>query len=86
MYKLKLRKQVAQFINSRSPKEKKAIAEALIKLQENPYQNTLDIKKLKDSHNKYRLRIRTYRFLYTIIQEQLLIYLYKADNRGDVYK
>lgn len=55
MYKIKIRKQVAQFINSRPAKEKKAIAEALIKLLENPYQNTLDIKKMKSSHNKYRL-------------------------------
>jgi len=86
MYKLKLRKQVAKFINSRSPKEKKIIAEALTVLENDPYRNNLDIKKLKNTLNKYRLRIGDYRFLYTIIHEELLIYLYKADNRGDVYK
>ncbi len=86
MYRLKFRKQVVKFINSRSPKERRAIAETLTELESNPYQNNLDIKSLKGCHNKYRLRIGNYRFLYTIIQDQVLIYFYKADTRGDVYK
>lgn len=86
MYELKFRKQVVRFINSRSPKEKRAIAEAFAELESNPYQNNLDIRPLKGCRDRYRLRIRNYRFLYAIIQDQLLIYFYKADTRGDVYK
>lgn len=86
MYKLKIRKQVVKFINSSVPKERKRIAEAFSELQNNPFQNNLDIKKLKDTHNKYRLRIGVHRFLYSIFQDELLVYIYKADNRGDVYK
>lgn len=55
-------------------------------IAQNPYQNTLDISKLKGEANKYRLRLGKYRFLYEIIDELILIYAYKADKRGDAYK
>jgi mRNA interferase RelE/StbE len=86
MYDIKFQKQVSKFINSRTPKERIRIAEALSELQNDPFRNSLDIKKLKDSDNKYRLRFGKYRFLYTIIEDKILIYFYKADTRGDVYK
>ena len=85
MYSLQLRKQVVKFINSRTPKERRVIAETLEKLRINPYHNTLDIKKLKGTAQKYRLRIGDYRFLYAIYQERVLVYVYKAGNRGDIY-
>ena len=86
MYELEIKKQPAKFIDKRTPKEKIKIAKALLTLQENPYRNDLDIKKLKRSENDYRLRIGKYRFLYSVIEHSLLIYVYKADIRGDVYK
>lgn len=55
-------------------------------IAQNPYENTLDIAKLKGEKNKYRLRLGKYRFLYEIIEEQILIYAYKASSRGDIYK
>lgn len=85
MYTLQLRKQVVKFINSRTPKERKIIAEAFEELRTNPYHNTLDIKKLRGTDQKYRLRIGDYRFLYALYQEQVLVYVYKAGNRGDIY-
>ena len=85
MYSLQLRKQVIKFIDSRTPKERKIIAKALEELQQDPYHNTLDVKKLKGAKHKYRLRLGDYRFLYTILEERILIYVYKAGNRGDVY-
>ena len=47
MYTLQLRKQVVKFINSRTPKERKIIAETFEELRTNPYHNTLDIKKIE---------------------------------------
>ncbi|TQR61564.1 type II toxin-antitoxin system RelE family toxin [Campylobacter troglodytis] len=55
-------------------------------IAKNPYQNDLDISKLKGEASKYRLRLGKYRFLYEIIETQILIYAYKADSRGAVYK
>ncbi len=86
MYKIIFQKQVSKFINTRTPKERIHIAEALSELGNNPFANNPDIKKLKGSNDKYRLRLGKYRFLYTITEEQILIYFYKADTRGDVYK
>ncbi len=86
MYNLQASKQVVKFVNSRTPKERQRIAMALEILQNDPFRNHLDIKKMKGLENSYRLRIGDYRFLYEIIEEQILIFVYKADNRGDVYK
>ena len=86
MYKLEIKKQPAKYIDKRSPKEKVRIAQTFSKLQENPYRRDLDIKKMRGHANDYRLRIGKYRFLYTIMENRLLIYMYKADTRGDVYK
>ncbi len=86
MYKLEIKKQPAKYIDKRNPKEKVRIAQAFSKLQENPYRRDLDIKKMRGHANDYRLRIGKYRFLYTIMENRLLIYMYKADTRGNVYK
>lgn len=86
MYNLHLSKQVVKFINARTPKERVRIAQAFEQLQHDPFHNHLDIKKLTGSENKYRLRLGNYRLLYEIVQDLVLIYCYKADTRGDVYK
>ncbi len=86
MYTIKLHKKVIKFINSRTPKDRQTIKEKFTLLQTNPYpkSDTLDIKKMKNSHG-FRLRIGNYRFLYDVIDEELLIYIENGDNRGDIY-
>jgi len=86
MYTIKLHKKVIKFINSRNSKDKQTIKEKLTLLQTNPYpkSDTLDIKKMKNSHG-FRLRIGNYRFLYDVIDEELVIYIENGDNRGDIY-
>ncbi len=86
MYKLIARKNVKKFINKRNEKEKKTIKKKLKLLKENPYpDNTfLDIKKLKNLPF-YRLRINNYRIIYEIIENEVVILLLEADNRGDIY-
>ena len=86
MYKLIARKNVKKFINKRNEKEKETIKKKLKLLKENPYpDNTfLDIKKLKNLPF-YRLRINNYRIIYEIIENEVVILLLEADNRGDIY-
>ena len=57
-------------------------------IAQNPYarDNHLDITKLSGVENRYRLRIGKYRYLYEVIDEAILVYAYKAEGRGDVYK
>lgn len=52
----------------------------------NPFQNTLDIKSLTGKKHHYRLRIGKYRFLYEVREQEILIYFYDADSRGDIYR
>ena len=55
-------------------------------LSSNNSSSNLDIKPLKWQKNHYRLRIGKYRFLYEIIDDQVLIYFYEADSRWSIYK
>ena len=86
MYKIIPHKKVIKFINSRSPKEKQRIKAKFQQLQQNPYPSNMQIdsKKLQ-SQNGFRLRIGSYRFIYDIVEEELVIYVEKGDNRGDIY-
>lgn len=84
-YAIKYAKQVEKFLDKHKDLQPKVLS-ALEQIAQNPFDNALDIKKLQGEEHKYRLRIGKYRLLYEIIDEQILIYAYKAQSRGDVYK
>lgn len=84
-YAIKYAKQVEKFLDKHKDLQPKVLS-ALEQIAQNPFDNALDIKKLQGQSHKYRLRIGKYRLLYEIIDEQILIYAYKAQSRGDVYK
>lgn len=86
-YRLLVHKQASKFIEKCSPKEKEVIKEKLALLQSNPYKHPqLDIKIMQGYDDIYRLRIGSYRFIYQINNDELLIFIITAGNRGDVYK
>ena len=66
--------------------DKLTIDSKLKLLLQNPYpvNSALDIKKLSNSQY-YRLRINNYRFIYEIIDDELVILMLDGDNRGDIY-
>ena len=86
-YEIRLKKSVLKFIQSRNQKEKNTIKIKFALLEENPYPNNikLDIKKLQSSEF-FRLRVNDYRFIYEIIENELIIDIQKSGNRGEVYK
>ncbi len=86
MYKIILHKRVIKFINSRDKKEKKTIKEKFELLSKNPYPTNqrLDLKKLKNRYG-FRLRVNEYRFIYDIVDDELVIYIEHSGNRGDIY-
>lgn len=61
---------VIKFINSRNPKDKQKIKEKFELLQ---------------NKNGFRLRINNYRFIYDVLENELIIYMEDADNKGDIY-
>jgi mRNA interferase RelE/StbE len=86
MFTLRIERRVQKFLDSLREKDRVEILNKLKILSENPYQNSLDIKKLKGTkENIFRLRIKNYRILYEIINKELL-FIYEAGHRKDIYK
>lgn len=87
MYSLKIHKKALKFLNSQTFAVKSNIRQKLNLLKENPHSHKrLDIKKLKDTQEYYRLRIGSIRIIYKIIDKELTILATNAGNRGDIYK
>lgn len=86
MYKIISHKKVIKFIESRNPKDKQRIKEKFEQLQQNPYpSNTqIDSKKLQN-RDSFRLRVGGYRFIYDVVDEELVIYIENCGNRGNIY-
>lgn len=62
----------------------KKIVEDIKDLAENPFPN--GYKKLKGEDDAYRIRVGSYRVLYTVEDAELLIEVFRVGPRGDVYK
>ncbi len=89
MYEVLLSKQVQKFLDSLSDDYIRKFHTKVLQLAENPFsRNTnLDITPLIGKPKGFfRIRIGGIRFLYEIQKERVVIYFYKADFRGDVYK
>jgi mRNA interferase RelE/StbE len=86
LYKIIPHKKVIKFISSRIPKEKQQIKRRFDELAKNPYptNQNLNIKKMI-GQTGFRLRIGGYRFIYDIVDSELVIYMENVDNRGDIY-
>lgn len=86
MYHIKLHKKVIKFINKQNSKDKKLIKDKFELLQQNPYpSNSLTDTKKLTNHCGFRLRVRNFRFIYDIMENELIIYIEDANNRGDIY-
>jgi len=86
MYTLETSKDVDKFLEKSVPKLRARVLEAFEELSRNPFSDAIDTKAMVNKKGHFRLRVGKYRFLYTIIEDEILIYVYKADSRGDVYK
>lgn len=47
---------------------------------------SLDIKKLKEKKDLYRLRVGDYRIIYSIGRKEIVVYVVKIGHRKDVYE
>ncbi|EAK0964481.1 type II toxin-antitoxin system RelE/ParE family toxin [Campylobacter upsaliensis] len=84
-YNIEYHKDFIKFLKKHQDIQAKVFA-SFETIAQNPYEAKLDIKKLQGKANHYRLRISKYRFLYEVLESEILIYAYKADSRGDIYK
>lgn len=84
-YTIQTHKRVDKFFASH-PEVARQFIQKIHILEEDPISKKLDIKPLKWEPWCYRLRVWWYRILYKIHKEVILIYVYQADSRWDIYK
>lgn len=80
MYQIIIKKKAKKFIDKLPQNEKKRIVKAITQLP-----NGDDIKKLKGHRDLLRLRVGDYRIIYSIDNNELIIYIIDAGNRGEIY-
>lgn len=80
-YKIIIKKAAEKFIEKQPPKQQKRIIEAIMKL---PHEG--DIQTYKAHEGYFRLRVGSYRIIYTVDHDILIVTVTDADNRGQVYK
>ena len=80
IYKIKIRPKALKFIEKQTKTQRLRIYKAIYNLPNG------DVKKMVGCKNEFRLRVGSYRIIYEINDNELLILITKADNRGQIYK
>jgi len=79
-YKILVEKTALKFIQKQPPKEKQRIMKAIYNLPDG------DTLKMSGRYGLFRLRVGSYRVIYSIEEDRLVIRVIEVGNRGDVYK
>jgi mRNA interferase RelE/StbE len=79
MYKIEITRKALKFIDKQDKNKREMLIKAIAKLP------CGDIKPLKGHNGLYRLRVGTYRVIYTIDSGKLIICVIDAGNRGQIY-
>ena len=80
IYKIKIRPKALKFIEKQEKSQRLRIYKSIYNLPNG------DVKKLVGCKNEFRLRIGNYRIIYELNNNELVILVTKADNRGQIYK
>ena len=80
MYQIILKKRAKKFIDKLPINERRRIVTAIELLP-----NGEDIKKVKGHNDLLRLRVCSYRIIYSVDNEKCIIYVIDAGNRGEIY-
>ena len=79
-YKIMIEKPAQKFIKRLDKADKERILRAMAKLADG------DTKVLQGHRGYYRLRVGSYRIIYTIQNGEYIICIVDAGNRGEIYK
>nr|DAP79952.1 MAG TPA: Cytotoxic translational repressor [Caudoviricetes sp.] len=80
MYNIIIKKPAKKFIEKLPKNDKQRIMDAIGKLPDGD-----NIKKLKGHDYIYRLRVGNFRILYTVNDNELIVVVIDAGNRGQIY-
>ena len=79
-YKIIIRPKAKKFIDKQDRTQQLRIYKAIYNLPNG------DVKKMAGCKNEYRLRVGNYRIIYEQNQNEFIILITKAENRGQIYK
>ncbi|MDF2922948.1 MAG: addiction module toxin, RelE/StbE family [Paenibacillaceae bacterium] len=85
-YEIKFYKDALKSIRKMDSLTRNRILDHIEMLSQNPRHPELDIKKMQGIDNRFRLRVASYRVIFSVFNDQLLILVIKIGSRGDVYK
>ena len=85
MYKVSYSTKSLKFLKRSDPKLRKLLMERINLLAQDPFNNALDVKKLKGREG-YRLRINNYRVLYTVENQIVTVHIVDIAHRREVYQ
>lgn len=80
IYTIVYDKPAVKFIKKQPPEQQRRILEAVHRLPDDG-----DRKQLKGHSGLYRLRVGTYRIIYTVDNGKLIVQVIDAGNRGQIY-
>ena len=80
-YRIVIEKPAMKFLQKQPQAQRERLLRAIQGLPDNG-----DIKPMSGHENLYRLRVGSYRVIYTIEGDLLIIRVLTIGNRGDVYK
>lgn len=86
MYSFRFSKTVIKFLEKRDKAFLLRFEEKFNEIIQDPHHPKADVEPYIWYPWHYRLRIGKYRFLYAIVEEEVLVYFYDADSRGGIYK
>lgn len=81
MYKIIIKKKAKKFIDSLPMSDRQRLVSAIEKLP-----NGEDIKRMSGHSDLFRLRVGSYRIIYTVDGKELVVIVIDAGNRGQIYK
>jgi len=81
-YEIKFHKDAFKYLQKQDSNSRNRILDHLEILSEDPRHPELDIKKMQGVDNQFRLRIGSYRVIYSIIDNELIIIVIKIGSRG----
>jgi len=85
VYKIIYNRESEKFLDKLDDKNYNKISQKLSLLLSDPWDKSLDIKKLQGLADTFRLRVGDYRILYTIENSELIIFVIEVGHRKDMY-
>lgn len=85
MYKIIFKKEAAKSLDKLQRNVAKLIRKKLMAVAANPYAEHPNVRKLQ-GRDGYRLRVREWRVIYEIQNDQMVILVLRIAPRGEVYR